>query len=70
MDRAKGAPDPPTLETERRQRSKTRAVLSRKARERSVLLRQTSRDLIHISRRLIKQSSQRNEEYDLLLTGN
>lgn len=60
-DRAKERPDPPTREEQRQRHSKKREVLSRKARERSVLLKKASRDLIDASQQLISQSRQRNK---------
>jgi hypothetical protein len=61
-DRAKRPADPPTPETERRQGTKKRVVLSRKARERSALLKKASRDLIDASRELIAQSHERDKK--------
>ena len=61
-DRAKRQADPLTPEIERQQRTKKRLVLSRKARERSALLKKASRDLIESSRKLMSQSHERDKK--------
>lgn len=57
----KPAPETPTPEKERQQRTKQRAVLSRKARERSALLKKASRELIDSSQKLISESYERDK---------